>query len=167
MFGTKARWPLPSESVLALVSMAARGCPDVSLTSVPPSTAKTQRDFSLKVIEREASLLTHPVMCCLKEHFKCSELSHSRGGQGSGVREGIVPAEHGHLMPTVGHFLWPSAFPFQELLVPVGGSSFIHCFCENQSLRLSTFLSSEEVLAVPLGCHSSGFCLRLECWSQD
>lgn len=64
-----------------------------------------------------------------------------------------MPPECGYLMPTVGHFLWPPAFPFQELFVLVDGSSFIHTFSENQSFALSTLLniSSEEVLAVPLG----------------
>lgn len=73
-------------------------------------------------------------------------------------REGIVRPECGHLIPTVGHFLWPLAFPFQELFISVGSSSFIHTFSENQSFAPSALLniSSEEVLVVPLECHSAG-----------
>jgi hypothetical protein len=88
----------------------------------------------------------------------------------------VLP-ECGYLMPTIGYFLWPPAFPSQGLFVPVGGSSFIHTFNENQAFTLSTLLhiSSEEVLVVPpgmlqfrgAGLSPHDVLAHIDGWSQD
>lgn len=91
---------------------------------------------------QEASLLTPDLrfLCCLKGILN-TKSSLDRPGEpiveedGVRARDTVLP-ECGHLLPTVGDFLWSPAFPSQEWSLLLVSYSFMPC--ESQSFHSFT-----------------------------